>query len=267
MAVKFKKLAVCMFPAIFGLAAACERPFIAPDGAEAALHTDHGSPALRDFLDAAFGRDLEVNAEAAVLTRWCGPVTYRLTAAPDAPRRAAIARQIADLASTTGLAFDEVRSGEAGTGEAALKVILPADADGYLEEVRRRFPRDWRVRRLVARANCFFRYAHDDDGCIAAAVVVIPQDLDDERFGHCVAEELTQVMGLPADLDGPLRSVLASSGRLQSMTELDRTMLRLLYHPSLRPGMSRDEAAEAAERALEEIEAGARGPNALPAPG
>lgn len=69
----------------------------------------------------------------------------------------------------------------------------------------------------------------------------------------CVVEEISQLMGLPNDSAEAVKSIFNDHGRHIELTEADQWMLRILYDPSLKPGMARDEANVAAAKLLERL--------------
>lgn len=170
------------------------------------------------------------------LSRW--PVAPRLAVAGDVDRfRAAgrnIDRVLDDIGRPTGLAIGwdaaeptaivvvgtagEIRATAAALGiGAAASELWFADCGGRLYE-------DPATRRSVA------------------AVVLIRSDLSDRRLRSCLAQELTQMMGLAGDLDGAGDTVMDSVSTHERPTLVDRRLLYILYDERLRPGMTRAEA-------------------------
>ena len=81
-----------------------------------------------------------------------------------------------------------------------------------------------------------------DGSVLAVGVVLIRSEISDEQFRACIAQEFTQVMGLPGDLDGAGDTVMDSYSALDHLTDIDKKLLTILYDPRLKPGMSRQEA-------------------------
>ena len=79
-----------------------------------------------------------------------------------------------------------------------------------------------------------------------------------DRFTDCLAHEFMHVLGIDNHWSGPdastdIPSVLAprgGPGRTIQFSDWDEMAIRLLYHPEIRPGMSRDQALSAMKRLL-----------------
>ncbi len=74
------------------------------------------------------------------------------------------------------------------------------------------------------------------------AVVVIPSEHADLMRLACIHEELAQSMGLPNDSNAARPSIFNDDEEFAFLTRQDELMLRLLYNPALRPGMTEAEA-------------------------
>ena len=58
----------------------------------------------------------------------------------------------------------------------------------------------------------------------------------------CLHEEIAQGLGLPNDSPRARPSIFNDDEEFALLTGMDEDMLRILYNPALRPGMSEDEA-------------------------
>ena len=74
------------------------------------------------------------------------------------------------------------------------------------------------------------------------AVVVIPSEHADLMRLACIHEELAQSLGLPNDSNAARPSIFNDDEEYALLTRQDELMLRLLYNPALRPGMSEQQA-------------------------
>ncbi len=175
------------------------------------------------------------------LQRWRGPVrAYVDSRAGDAARqRRLVARHLGELAQLTGLDMRLVDS----RGEANLLVLfdresrLPAVADEL-------FPDADEVKQIMRASVCLGRFYTNGRYEITRAVVIIPPDRAASRglLVACVVEEITQVLGLPNDSSEVFPSIFNDKSIDTELTELDRTLIRLLYNPRLEVGMEREEA-------------------------
>lgn len=84
------------------------------------------------------------------------------------------------------------------------------------------------------------------------ALAVFGTDNSDEIIRDCILEEIYQAMGLPADACHYRPSVICEQDRVFELTEADKILLRTLYDPRLRPGMSKAEAMPIARQIIAE---------------
>ena len=74
------------------------------------------------------------------------------------------------------------------------------------------------------------------------AVAVIPSEHPDLLRLSCLHEELAQALGLPNDSNAARPSIFNDDQEFALLTHQDELMLRILYDPALRPGMTDPEA-------------------------
>lgn len=93
---------------------------------------------------------------------------------------------------------------------------------------------------LSRESNCTAAFRINEHHEIIDAKVVIPVDYVMRRglLPACIVEETTQIMGLPNDSDWVFPSIANDQSKLDLLTGLDYILLKLLYLPSLKPGMS-----------------------------
>ena len=75
-----------------------------------------------------------------------------------------------------------------------------------------------------------------------AAVAVIPSEHPDLLRLSCIHEELAQALGLPNDSNAARPSIFNDDEEFALLTTQDEAMLRILYNPTLRPGMTEAQA-------------------------
>ena len=212
---------------------------------------------LRNFELVAFRNEMYRLPDPR-LHKWVGAV--RIFVRRDAPADAAAERildgQLERLAAITRLHFakvdDEAR---------ANFLIVFTTRDRYAAttlEALGDMPtthRDAVARRLPA-TNCVGLYQVDERaGALLKATVVIPLDhaRATGRLRRCVVEETTQSMGLPNDDNEVYPSVFNDTSRLDDLTGHDVMLLRLLYDPRMKAGMTREQALEVARAILPEL--------------
>ena len=89
------------------------------------------------------------------------------------------------------------------------------------------------------------------------AVAVIPSEHPDLMFMACVHEELAQSLGLPNDSGLARPSIFNDDQEFALLTRQDEMMLKMLYSPELRPGMTETEARPIVEMLASRLTGGA----------
>ena len=203
------------------------------------------------FLTIAFGREHGAGP-GQHLAKWRGGIRYRVvrwTGGPDTERaEAALHRQMRDLAGLTGLAIVRTTLFDANF------LIALTGEDLFAWQVRRALAAANRpLGGTIADANCAGFFGQDvETGAIVNARILIPVDRAVRRnlLERCIVEETAQVLGLPNDADGGVRSVFNDADRSTALSRLDRLFLALLYDPRLEPGLSRAETARRVRQIL-----------------
>lgn len=203
------------------------------------------------FLTIAFGREY-AQSPAKHLAKWQGPIRYaiaRWTGGPAAAKaEVALHRQMRQLSALTGLTITPTTLFKAN-------FLIGLTSERLFA---------WQVKRAlagankslgteIANANCVgFFGQHPQTRAIVSARVIIPVDRAARRglLERCVAEETSQVLGLPNDADGGVRSVFNDADTSGTLSPLDRLFVALLYHPSLTAGMDRSETRRAIRQIL-----------------
>ncbi|MBD3775561.1 MAG: DUF2927 domain-containing protein [Thiotrichales bacterium] len=88
-------------------------------------------------------------------------------------------------------------------------------------------------------SHCIAHYQTDNTGAIDYANIILPLDHVVSRglLATCVVEESTQIMGLPNDSDWVNPSIANDKSKIEFLTGLDYTLLKILYSNELQPGM------------------------------
>jgi Protein of unknown function (DUF2927) len=87
-----------------------------------------------------------------------------------------------------------------------------------------------------------YALAAGNSGTYTRAFAVIRAEHPDLLRLSCLHEELTQGLGLPNDSPRARPSIFNDDEEFALLTDQDELLLRMLYSPELRPGMSPDEA-------------------------
>lgn len=105
-----------------------------------------------------------------------------------------------------------------------------------------------------APGRCLVRVVSNRSG-IERSDAVIVADEGDFLFNRCMVEEILQGLG-PVNDDASLAdSVFNDSSTHATFTRFDRAILNMLYHPSIRPGMTRAEARRVLPEVAAEVNA------------
>lgn len=235
-----------------------DAPFTARDLADNFIHV-----AFYDEFSERGGRLVPQVAENR-LHRWTGPVRVDVgfgASVPLAQReadRAAIAGYVARLSTLTGLPMrmtawrpnhtvlilnaEERRAARPlilalapGTGEAAVRSVTDMAPETYCT---------------------VFSFTTGDSAVYTRALTVIRGELPDRLRLACIHEELAQSLGLVNDWPRARPSIFNDTEEFALLTRQDELMLRMLYDPRLRPGMTLAEARPVVETMAAELMGG-----------
>lgn len=231
-------LSVLMLTAACALAVNADPP--APDG-------------LADRFELVAFYD-EVSGEELRLRRWQEPIRIQIGQANAAPYRDAALQVIATLDGLTPMAIAERRRGESAN------VLVLIGTRDEMEAFWRQFPAYDIDRDPALRFDCMV-FAYPGPGLapfeLGAAFVLIDSDIGDAgHIRRCLAQELTQALGLMNDIDDPHGTVFSSRTGRETLSRSDEQMVRILYDPRLETGMSRAEAMPIVRAIAAEMEAG-----------
>ncbi|PWJ18299.1 DUF2927 domain-containing protein [Jannaschia seohaensis] len=95
--------------------------------------------------------------------------------------------------------------------------------------------------------------SREKDFVNATTVVFVRTELPDLSRQACYHEEIAQGMGLGNDSDEARPSIFNDDDEFALLTTMDEHMLRILYDPRLRPGMSADQARPIVRRIAREL--------------
>jgi hypothetical protein len=205
--------------------------------APAAAQQGHaGMPAqetlARQFQAIAFSNEFGGAYRRGRIVRWNGPIRVRLEGRNTSRYRDEVQAQIDQLARLSGLSIELVTW--ASIYNPPNMVITFSDRRGN--------------RTLDPDAPCL-TLIYDSGYVIRRVEIQISPD-DPRQRRHCIAEEITQALGLADDSTVLRDSIFNDSSRQQQIAPWDALMVRVLYDPTIRPGMT---SAEAMPRARDII--------------
>jgi hypothetical protein len=185
------------------------------------------------------------------LNKWVVPIRVHLDtrAGNAALHRRLAAQHVATLAAISG---HDIRLVENKSSANVLAVFERAAKLGALAEEL--FKDADVVKPILQQSVCLGRYYTNARHEIVKAVVIIPPDraASKGKLPACVVEEITQVLGLPNDSNEVYPSIFNDRSVDNDLTEIDATLIRLLYDSRLRVGMTRGEALATVRRIVAE---------------
>ncbi len=207
--------------------------------------------ALRSEYDLGNGTRMVPTQQAAPLRRWRDPVRIQLHFGPwaDAATQTRLRTDVADyaarLARATG--HEVTLTGENGN---FLVLFLNEDERRDIQPRLLRLVPDMPAEDVVALRDLdpgnlctVFAYSRGGSDVYAQAVALIRAELPPLLRLSCIHEELAQGLGLANDSPAARPSIFNDDEEFALLTRHDELLLRILYDPRLRPGMTEAEAA------------------------
>ncbi|TXI01557.1 MAG: DUF2927 domain-containing protein [Pseudorhodobacter sp.] len=206
--------------------------------------------ALRDEYQPGTGGMVASNGGATMLRRWQGPVRVGLRFGASVPAdvqatdRARVASYLARLAQVTGhsirlddgnpnyflyIVNEDERRALGPELQAALPGLGAADVAG--------------ITQMPQSTYCaVLAQSRGQGGVYSRAFAVVRAEHPDLLRLSCIHEEIAQGLGLPNDSPRARPSIFNDDEEFALLTRMDEDMLRILYNPALRPGMTEAEA-------------------------
>lgn len=217
--------------------------------------------ALRDEYARGDGGQMVQGGAAAPLRRWQDPVRMQLEfgTATDVATRRSVRVEVADYAARLSSASGHP-VGLTDSGGNFIVLVLNDDerrAIGpRLAELVPGIPAQdvALIRELVPDNFCtVFAYSQGASPVYSRAVALVRSELPPLLRSSCFHEELAQGMGLANDSPEARPSIFNDDEEFGLLTRHDELLLRILYDPRLRPGMSETEAAPIVRRIAGEL--------------
>lgn len=184
-------------------------------------------------------------AHAEPLGKWTRPVRIRVVGdRSTAEDRAYVRDYAARLTRVTGLSVtltDDDKNEE--DSEVAVLFYTPDELAGLATAIERKFGETAMSRRLrdgLAGAVCVGWTSGTSD--FTKGLILIPDAVQGVLRQACIEEEIGQAFGPRADDDAARPSIFNDDAEFALLTERDAYLLRILYDPALKPGMTEAEA-------------------------
>jgi len=241
-------------------AQAAENPEIARRrAAERKTFTD--AEIFKGFFMTAFGAEMRVSGRVDRIRKYDQPVRVYVEnhARPD--RSAQIAGIVADIKSRIEHLDITVATDR---NEANVIVRLLGEHDFY-PTVRAAYGRE-RTRKIQKSLDpqCLSGFRKDADLRIVHSDVFLVADRGDFIFYDCAYEELLQSLGPINDTDKVRWTMFNDAVRMGFFDVYDQYILNILYHPRVRPGMTRGEVRALLPDIMPEVRAFVAKVNGLP---
>ncbi len=235
-----------------------DAPFTARDLAESFIRI-----AFYDEFSERGGR-LVPQAVENRLHRWAEPVRVNVEFGPSIPLaqrasdRAAIAGYVARLSRITGLPMRMtawrpnhsvliLNADERGTAAARIAALAPGTGAAAVRSVTEMPPETYCT---------VFSFTAGKSAVYTRALTLIRGELPERLRLACIHEELAQSLGLVNDWPRARPSIFNDTEEFALLTKQDEMMLKMLYDPRLRPGMTLAEARPAVEAMAAELTGG-----------
>ncbi|TPE50504.1 DUF2927 domain-containing protein [Amaricoccus solimangrovi] len=219
----------------------------------------YGVPELvRDFERVAlYNEYTDVNGEflhqesPSILRRWTVPIRVAAMASPSTPREsahdrgnvAAFTKRLARLSGT-----DMAMADDASVNFLVL-FMNSSEREAFADQIRQRYPtfapavmNALRDTPLDTFCTTYAFFDPENPALYASVLILIRAEHPPLTKLSCVHEEMAQAMGLPNDSPEARPSLFSDSLEFALLTEHDEILLRMLYDPRLRPGMTAEEA-------------------------
>ncbi len=119
-------------------------------------------------------------------------------------------------------------------------VVVFTQYDNLEEKVRQYIGNPDKIRAALNEAICLGNFRINRFSEITRGTIIIPVDYArlKLRFLDCIVEEITQLMGLPNDSNDVFPSIFNDVSTDSYLSPLDYILLKTLYSPQLKPGMT-----------------------------
>jgi hypothetical protein len=197
------------------------------------------------FYKTVFGVEHGSRRYGRMVKKYNEPVRFRIVNRAAADRRGDVARFIGKL---PGLVRGLKTTVTATAADAQFTVIV-VDRASYVETVRA----DVLGSHVgTVPGSCLVKVDLAADG-IARSTAVVVADEGEALFKRCLTEEILQGLGPMNDDRSLTDSVFNDASRHTRFMPFDRAILSMLYHPSIRHGMSPQEVAAQLPKVIADV--------------
>jgi hypothetical protein len=204
------------------------------------------------FFKIAFGAEFHVAGGVDRIRKFDGPVRVYIDNRAKPDRSAEAITVLADIRSRIrDLDITSVKNRD----QANIVVSMVRDRD--LARTIRALYGTNRARRIQRslEPQCLSGFRKDSNFRVAHADVILVADVGDFVFYDCIYEELLQALGPINDDSTVSHSMFNDDVQMGFFDVYDQYILNILYHPRIRPGMTREEVKAALPEVLPAVRA------------
>jgi hypothetical protein len=204
------------------------------------------------FFKTAFGAELAVAGRADRIRKYDGPVRVFVESRARPDRLRQVAGAVADIAARIDH-LDIAMTDDRAAANVAVTLVRNRD---LAATIRAFYGRD-RARRIERslQPQCLSGFSKDEQYRIVHSEVILVADAGEFIFFDCVYEELLQALG-PINDDASVPWTMFNDDVQKGFFDVyDQYLLNILYHPRIRPGMTREEVRAVLPQVLPSVRA------------
>jgi len=195
---------------------------------------------VEHFLKVLYGSEYGFTNTPGVVSKWqSSPVNIIIQGNPTQEMANWASRHLSIVSKLTKIKFRQAKPGAAGP---SIDLIFLKRADMGKIKIPGQDPVYVQTLASDPTMVCYFLNWHLPPEKIIKAIVVINNERESARIGSCLLEELTQVMGLPNDVQTYWTTLFNPNDSALQHSPWDMLYLKTLYDPRLKPGMRPQEA-------------------------
>jgi hypothetical protein len=215
-----------------GTAAAQNDQIAARRAAERKTFTD--AEIADGFFKTVFGAELRLRGRTDVVRKYDGPVRVYVDSRAKPDRRDEVAKMVADIRARVDH-LDIAMTDDRDAANVLVTLVRDRDLAGTVRTMYGR-SKARQINRLDP--QCLSGFRKDDTFRIVQSNVVLVVDAGDFTFYDCAYEELLQALGPVNDTSLPW-TMFNDDVDKGFFDVYDQYILNILYHPRIRPGMTR----------------------------
>lgn len=205
---------------------------------------------VRYFDTIVFGAEIDQAYASKEIAKWDQPLRISIQGQATPRHREIVGAHARTLADLTGLKVDVLPAGEK-SGNVTI-AFVPRSVMGRIK-IPGTSPE--LLGRLAAPGGCYFITYKKPARRIIRVVIVVNIEREDDRINHCILEELTQSAGLPNDSNDMRPSLFSDYDYLLKPSRIDTILIKTLYDPRMKAGLSREDAQKVAKPIIAELDA------------